>query len=81
MPQFLSTLPTLPHYSGMFLFPFILLTIWTVVWKAVALWKAARLGQKVWFVVLLVVSTLGILDIIYIYAIARKKEKAPAKLE
>ena len=41
--------------------------IWVVIWKGWALWKAARKGSKVWFIVLLVVNTIGILEILYIY--------------
>ncbi len=52
--------------------------LWTLPWKGVALWKAARLSQKIWFLVLFLVNTLGILEIIYIFAIVRKKEKSPA---
>lgn len=40
--------------------------IWTLVWKGVALWHAARNGQKGWYIALLVVNTLGILEIIYL---------------
>jgi hypothetical protein len=52
-----------------------LLMLWTIPWKAVALWKAARMGSKVWFVVLLLVNTLAILDIIFIFAVAKKPEQ------
>lgn len=65
-----------PSVQGFASIGFILVTIWSLVWKGMALWKAGRLGQKVWFVILLVVNTLGILEIIYIFAVARKKEKA-----
>ncbi len=51
---------------------FALVIIWSLVWKALALWKAARQGSKVWFVVLLVVNTVGILDILYIYVFSKK---------
>jgi methionyl-tRNA synthetase len=44
----------------------ILIAIWSVVWKGVALWHSARNSQKAWFVVLLVVNTVGILEIIYL---------------
>jgi len=54
-----------------FLVLFILLLIWSIIWKGLALWKAARLSNKWWFLVLLVVNTLGILEIIYIYFVAR----------
>ena len=50
----------------------VLIMLWTIPWKGVALWKAARLSHKWWFVVLLIVNTVGILDIIYIFLIARK---------
>ena len=40
--------------------------IWTIVWKAVAAWKAARRGHLVWFVVFFIVNTIGILPIIYL---------------
>jgi hypothetical protein len=43
-----------------------LIVIWTLVWKGLALWRAARAGQTGWFVVLLVVNTLGILEIVYL---------------
>jgi len=41
--------------------------IWTMAWKAVAAWKAARKGHLIWFVAFFVVNTLGILPIIYIF--------------
>ena len=53
----------------------VVLLVWLLAWKGVALWKAARLHQKKWFIALLVLNTLGLLEIIYIFAIARKKEK------
>ncbi|MBU6321078.1 MAG: hypothetical protein KGI78_04510 [Patescibacteria group bacterium] len=40
--------------------------LWTLAWKGFALWYAARGEQKGWFVVMLVVNTLGILEIIYL---------------
>ena len=49
-----------------------LAVVWTIVWKGIALWKAAQLGHRRWFVVLLILNTLGILEIIYIYFVARK---------
>ncbi|OIO49559.1 MAG: hypothetical protein AUJ39_00860 [Parcubacteria group bacterium CG1_02_42_13] len=62
----------LQDHSGLFL----LALLWTLPWKGIALWKAAKLSQKNWFIVLLVVNTLAILDIIYIFAVARKKEES-----
>lgn len=46
--------------------------IWSLVWKGLALWKAARRGANVWFVVLLVLNTVGILEILYLYVFSKK---------
>lgn len=49
------------------------LVIWTLIWKGIALWRASREGRKDWFIVLLVVNTVGILEIVYIYFFSKKK--------
>lgn len=46
---------------------FVILGLILVLLKGFALYKAARLQEKVWFWVLLLVNTAGILEIIYIY--------------
>ncbi|MGC9599639.1 MAG: DUF5652 family protein [Minisyncoccia bacterium] len=51
----------------------ILLIIWSLIWKGLALWKSAREGSKVWFVVFLVVNTIGILEILYLYVFSKKR--------
>lgn len=55
---------------------FAMLAFWSIGWKAVSLWRSARRGQRGWFGVLLVINTLGILDMIYIFLIARDKKFA-----
>jgi len=50
-----------------------LVVAWSMVWKGVALWRAGRNGDLVWFIVLFLVNTVGILEIIYIFAFSRKK--------
>lgn len=50
----------------------IVIIAWTLVWKGLALWKSARSGAKVWFIILLLVNTVGILDIIYYFYIHKK---------
>jgi hypothetical protein len=52
----------------------ILGVVWTLIWKALAMWRAAKVGSKGWFVILLVVNTLGILDIIYLYVISKPRD-------
>ena len=57
----------------------LLIVAWTLPWKAVALWKAARNSNKKWFVVLLILNTLAILEIIYIFYFAKKKNETVVK--
>ncbi len=52
--------------------------LWPLPWKGVALWKAARRSQKIWFIVLLVVHTLGLLEILYIFVFSRAKANEAA---
>jgi len=40
--------------------------VWELVWKGIALWRAAQLDQSAWFMVMLVVSSVGILPIVYL---------------
>lgn len=62
----------MPPIGPLFLGIVIAATLWTLPWKGVALWKAARGGDKKWFIVLLLVNTLAILEIIYIFIFSRK---------
>jgi methionyl-tRNA synthetase len=57
---------------------FFLFLAWSLYWKGMALWKAARLNDQKWFVALLVINLVGILEILYIYFFSKKKEKAAA---
>jgi len=50
-------------------------SIWAIVWKGLALWKSSKKDHKIWFVVLLIVNTIGILEILYIYLFSKIKLK------
>lgn len=52
-----------------------LVIIWSLIWKGLALWRAAKNNQQVWFIALLVINTLGILEILYLFFIGKKKEE------
>lgn len=54
---------------------FVLILLWVLPWKGIALWKSARNGHKYWFVALLVAQTFAVLDIIYIFIISNKKNE------
>ena len=49
--------------------------LWTMPWKGVALWKAARNSHKRWFVAILLVNSLALLEIIYIFFLSKKKKE------
>jgi predicted membrane channel-forming protein YqfA (hemolysin III family) len=49
------------------------LFVWSLIWKGLALWHAAKLSQKNWFVVMLVLNTVGILELVYLFYFAKKK--------
>lgn len=57
----------------------ILIAAWSLPWKGVALWHAAKKSDKKWFVALLIVNSLAILDILYIFIFNKRKslEKLP----
>ena len=71
----INQMPFDAGFMGAWGFLFFPLIIWSLLWKGMALWKAARLGQKGWFIALLVINTVGILDILYIYVFAKKSKK------
>jgi len=62
MEEFLTNTPIL-----------LLILAWTLPWKGVALWKAAKNSHKWWFVALLILNTLAILEIIYIFYFSKPK--------
>lgn len=65
MPEVLQPILTNPRY-------FIPLVIWALFWKGWALWRAARLKQAGWYIVLLIINTVGIFEIIYLIATNKK---------
>ncbi|MEI8103694.1 MAG: DUF5652 family protein [Candidatus Moraniibacteriota bacterium] len=49
------------------------LLFWSLFWKGLALWHAGQRGQGWWFVIVLVVNTVGILELVYLFAILNLK--------
>jgi len=49
--------------------------VWSVVWKGIALWHAARGRQLAWYIALLVLNTVGVLEIIYLLFFRRKESE------
>ncbi len=66
------------NYPVFFLTPGIkvilaMVIVWSIIWKGLALWKAARNHQTAWYVIMLIVNTAGILEIIYLLGFSQKK--------
>ncbi|HLP86415.1 MAG TPA: DUF5652 family protein [Candidatus Paceibacterota bacterium] len=49
--------------------------IWVLPWKGYALWTASRRSNKGWFIAILILNTFAILEIFYIFYIAKRTPK------
>ena len=47
--------------------------LWDIIWKLIGLWKSARNNHLVWFILIVIFNTVGILPIIYVL---RHKKKS-----
>jgi preprotein translocase subunit SecY len=55
------------NYASPIMWIIYAVVVWSIPWKGAALWKSARNGHRVWFIVLLLINTAAILDILYIF--------------
>lgn len=55
------------HFGGWI----VLVLLWSIVWKGLALWHAARRGEKWWFGVLLILNTMGIVEMLYLLLVVK----------
>ena len=55
-------------------FMFVIL-VWSAIWKGLALWKAARSKHTAWFIIILVLNTLGLVEILYIFVFSKCCQK------
>ena len=53
---------------------YVVIIIWSIFWKGMGLWRASRLGEKPWFWALMIINTMGILEILYIYVFSKEKK-------
>ena len=49
--------------------------VWSLIWKGIGLWYSARNRQSVWYIIILLVNTLGILELIYLLFFQRDANK------
>ncbi|KKR22115.1 MAG: Membrane protein [Candidatus Moranbacteria bacterium GW2011_GWA2_39_41] len=56
------------------LYILIAIAVWSIPWKGFALWKSARRGDSGWFIFLLLVNTIGIMEIAYLFMFSNKRK-------
>lgn len=61
--------------DGVFSFSMVAFLVWAFVWKGLGLWHAAKRKEPWWFIAILLINTAGILEIIYLFAVAKVKQK------
>ncbi|NLL28026.1 MAG: hypothetical protein GX259_04460 [Bacteroidales bacterium] len=66
----------LPEISTALMVIIIILSVWDLVWKLIAMWKAGRNNHLAWFIIIAIINTVGILPIIYILTHRKKKDEA-----
>jgi len=57
----------------------VLVAIWDLYWRGKALWVSSKNSQKVWFVALLIINSVGILPIIYLLFFKPKTKTSKGK--
>lgn len=62
-----------PPLGGWGVSVFIVLAAWSLLWKGLALWHASKRDEQWWFIALLLINTVGFLEIFYLFVIAKKK--------
>lgn len=68
-----NMMPVFPLLSGAQMTTLALITVWVLFWKGMALWHAGRRHQPVWFVILLLINTFGLLEIAYLFFVLKLK--------
>lgn len=48
------------------------LLIWGFVWKGLALWHSAKNNDKAWFIAILLINSLGLLEIFYLFVFSKR---------
>ncbi|MGD0153071.1 MAG: DUF5652 family protein [Thermacetogeniaceae bacterium] len=49
--------------------------VWSLIWKGIALWHSARNTQTAWYVVILILNTVGILEIVYLLFFSKSSNR------
>jgi|GEM_PF-2911717 len=69
------------HSIAWFIPLIIICVLWDVVWKLIAMWKAARNNDLAWFICIALLNTMGLIPIIYILLFGNKSGKYNALIK
>lgn len=64
--MFMAMLYTLYQKPGLMIALLLVISIWSLIWKGIALWYSAQRKQKKWYIAILIINSLGILPILYL---------------
>ncbi len=62
-----------------FLILIVVVAIWELIWKGIALWRAGRNNHLAWFIVILILNTVGILPLVYLIWFDKSSKKEVVK--
>ncbi|HSX33292.1 MAG TPA: DUF5652 family protein [Candidatus Saccharimonadales bacterium] len=54
------------HITTGWLVLLVLVVLWDLLWRGIALWRSSRQRQKGWFIALLILNTASVLPLIYL---------------
>ncbi|MEK6923245.1 MAG: DUF5652 family protein [Nanoarchaeota archaeon] len=65
--------------SAYFLPVIVITIVWDLFWKAWGLWISSQRKEKIWFVLILIINSAGILPIIYLWLRLWRKKASDKK--
>ena len=65
------SLESFSQQLGVPLWLLLIVVAWSLIWKALALWKSARKNHIVWFILFILIHTIGILEILYLFLFSK----------
>ena len=51
------------------------LFVWDLFWRAIALWRAAQRKDQLWFIIMVIINSAGVIPILYLLLTESKGKK------
>lgn len=68
----MEIIETFSSYSVCYQLLILIIILWDGVWKLLALWRAARRREPMWFIFIAILNTVGVLPILYLLTHSKK---------